>query len=83
MTEEPLKPEDRVSGALRNLQNMAKTEDLNANRSLILHMLDRALSWDGELTSGSFRSSDQQATERLSVGQSPTGALPAHKSADR
>jgi hypothetical protein len=48
---EPLQPEERVFGTLRNLQKIAETEDLNANRARILHMLDRALSWEGQIIS--------------------------------
>jgi hypothetical protein len=45
-----LRPEELVFGTLRNLQKIAQTEDLKASRERILHMVDRALSWEGELT---------------------------------
>jgi hypothetical protein len=45
-----LRPEELVFGTLRNLQKIAQTEDLKASRERILHMVDRTLSWEGELT---------------------------------
>jgi hypothetical protein len=45
-----VRPEELVFGTLRNLQKIAQTEDLKASRERILHMVDRALSWEGELT---------------------------------
>lgn len=44
-----LTPEQRVFGTLRNLQSIAQTEDMNANRDRIVRMIDRAISWEGRL----------------------------------
>lgn len=44
-----LTPKQRVFGTLRNLLKMARDEDLNEKRPVIVQALDRCLSWESEL----------------------------------
>lgn len=47
-----LRPEERVFGTLRNLRRIVKkAPDLNAERDLLLHMIERARSWEGQFFS--------------------------------